>query len=58
MLTYGKGRESQRTEIPCTHGPPFYMSLTVGGRHLHYPGLQGQFANIFYDVEAPALIEN
>ncbi|CAK87360.1 unnamed protein product (macronuclear) [Paramecium tetraurelia] len=58
VLTYGKGKEFQRIEIPGTHAPPFYMQLMVGGKHLHYPGLQGQFANIFYDIESPALIDN
>jgi hypothetical protein len=58
LARYGAGGLVRRKAIPCLHAPPFFLHLVIGGRHLErYSGINGQFANIFYDVDAPALID-
>ena len=57
MASYGEGNGNYRVEIEATHIPPAYIKLIFGGKHLDYHGLNGQFANIFYDIDAPAFID-
>ena len=57
LASYGEGNKVFRVEVPATHVPPFYFKLIIGGKHLHYPGINGQFANIYYDIDAPAFID-
>lgn len=30
----------------------------IGGKQFEYPGFNGKFANIFYDIDAPAYIDS
>lgn len=33
------------------------MKFIFGGKHFDYLGLNGHFANLYYDVDAPAFID-
>lgn len=57
VAAYGEGNKIYRTEIACNHMPPQYLKLIFGGKQFEYPGFNGQFANIFYDIDAPAFID-
>ncbi|CAD8145403.1 unnamed protein product [Paramecium pentaurelia] len=58
VLGYGNNGKILKTEISCLHVPPTYFKLIIGGKHLSYQGFNGQFANIFYDIDAPAFIDS
>lgn len=58
VVVYGKEMQKQKIVIPATHVPPFYFRVLIGGKHMHYEGVTGLFANIYYDVDAPAFIQN
>ena len=47
----------KRNSVKSLHVPPFYFKLIIGGKHFDYRGFNGQFANIFYDIDAPAFID-
>ncbi|CAD8190751.1 unnamed protein product [Paramecium octaurelia] len=57
VVKYGEGAPKYRIEIEAQHVPPTYVKFIFGGKHMDYLGLNGQFANIFYDVDAPAFID-
>lgn len=57
VIAYGDNNKVLRSEIQCRHVPPTYFKFVVGGKHLTYEGFNGQFANIFYDIDAPAFID-
>ncbi|CAK81196.1 unnamed protein product (macronuclear) [Paramecium tetraurelia] len=57
IVKYGQGAPKYRIEIEAQHVPPTYVKFIFGGKHMDYLGLNGQFANIFYDVDAPAFID-
>ncbi|CAD8140464.1 unnamed protein product [Paramecium pentaurelia] len=57
VVSYGEGNGIYRVQIDATHIPPSYIKIIFGGKHLNYYGLNGQFANIFYDIDAPAFVD-
>ena len=40
-ISYGEGNRVSRVEIPCSHSPPFYLRLLIGGKNLQYAGFNG-----------------
>ncbi|CAD8143475.1 unnamed protein product [Paramecium octaurelia] len=57
IASYGEGNGIYRVELEATHIPPSYIKIIFGGKHLDYSGLNGQFANIFFDIDAPAFVD-
>jgi hypothetical protein len=47
----------QRIAMDVTHPIPTKLKFILGGRHLSYPGFNGQFKDVFYSIEKGAFLD-
>ena len=41
VVGYGDNGKVLKVEIHCSHVPPTYLKLMIGGKHLNYEGFNG-----------------